>query len=123
MSIRSVCLNCIDGRTQLPVIEWIKTNYNVENVDMITAPGIDGQLAQTDHEPTEILKNLKISVEINKTNPIFVVGHHDCKGNPVDDDTHKKDVFAAVQKLKKLYADNDIVGLWVNDQFQVELAS
>ena len=36
------CLNCIDGRVQLPIINWITTNYDVKYVDMITAPGIDG---------------------------------------------------------------------------------
>ena len=34
-------LNCIDGRTQIPVINWIKENFNVEYVDLITEPGMD----------------------------------------------------------------------------------
>jgi len=45
MGKRAICLNCIDGRVQLPVIEWIKQNYGVDHVDMITEPGMDGFLA------------------------------------------------------------------------------
>ena len=39
------CLNCVDGRVQLPVIQWIKENYNIDYVDMITEAGMDGILA------------------------------------------------------------------------------
>lgn len=39
------CLNCIDGRAQLPVIQWITLNYQVDYVDMVTEPGMDGILA------------------------------------------------------------------------------
>ncbi|MEN6292607.1 MAG: carbonic anhydrase [Methanobacterium sp.] len=41
----ATCLNCIDGRVQLPVINWIMKNYNVKYVDMITKAGMDGFLA------------------------------------------------------------------------------
>jgi hypothetical protein len=34
-------LSCIDGRVQLPMINWIKEKYSVDFVDTITAPGID----------------------------------------------------------------------------------
>jgi Putative carbonic anhydrase len=38
----ATCLNCIDGRVQIPVIEWITRNKGFKYVDMITKPGIDG---------------------------------------------------------------------------------
>ena len=34
---------------------------------------------------------------------IFVVGHYDCGGHPVDDETHKSDIRKSVENLKKLY--------------------
>ena len=43
---RAVCLNCMDGRAQLPVIEWVKKNCDVEFVDMITEAGMDGFLTK-----------------------------------------------------------------------------
>jgi hypothetical protein len=35
----------MDSRVQLPVIQWIKENYNVNFVDLITEPGMGGVLA------------------------------------------------------------------------------
>ena len=32
-------INCMDGRVQIPVIEYMKTTYDVEYIDMITEPG------------------------------------------------------------------------------------
>jgi len=32
-------INCIDGRIQLPVIEYLKIRFNVEYVDTITEAG------------------------------------------------------------------------------------
>ena len=45
MDIRATCLNCMDGRVQLPVINWIRENYKIDNVDVITEAGMDGVLA------------------------------------------------------------------------------
>ncbi|WP_242850643.1 carbonic anhydrase [Clostridium lundense] len=39
-------LNCIDGRTQIPVIKWMKENFHVDYVDLITEPGMDKVLSQ-----------------------------------------------------------------------------
>lgn len=38
-------INCIDGRVQLPVIKWLKENYYLDFVDMITEPGPDKVLS------------------------------------------------------------------------------
>jgi hypothetical protein len=32
-------INCMDGRVQLPVIEWLKKNYKADFIDTITEPG------------------------------------------------------------------------------------
>jgi len=34
----ATAINCMDGRAQLPVIEWIKEKQPVGFVDMITEP-------------------------------------------------------------------------------------
>ena len=38
-------INCIDGRVQLPVINWMKATHHVDWVDVITEPGADEALA------------------------------------------------------------------------------
>ena len=35
----------MDGRVQLPVIQWIKENYRVDFVDVITEAGMDSVLS------------------------------------------------------------------------------
>ena len=89
----ATCLNCIDGRAQLPVIKWIQENYDVEYVDMITEPGIDGLLADNNRSIDGVIEKIGISIEKNSASIIFVVGHHDCKGNPVDEATHKEQIL------------------------------
>ena len=56
----ATCLNCIDGRVQLPAINWITEKYNVKYVDMITKARMNGFLADTNADINEILKNVKI---------------------------------------------------------------
>ena len=120
METRATCLNCMDGRVQLPVLSWIKTNYPVHFVDVITEAGMDGVLARQE-DISEVLRSIKVSVNINKSTRLFVVGHYDCRGNPVDEKLHRQEVIDAVHRLKPLWPAQDVIGLWVNDQWQVEL--
>ena len=120
METRATCLNCMDGRVQLPVLTWIKTNYPVDFVDVITEAGMDGVLAKQE-DISEVLRSIKVSVNLNKSTRLFVVGHYDCRGNPVDEKLHRQEVIDAVKRLKPLWPKQDVIGLWVNDKWQVEL--
>ena len=119
METRATCLNCMDGRVQLPVLTWIKANFPVDFVDVITEAGMDGVLAKQE-DISEILRSVKVSVSINKSTRLFVVGHYDCRGNPVDETLHRKEITKAVKRLIPLWPDQQVVGLWVNDRWQVE---
>ena len=120
METRATCLNCMDGRVQLPVITWIKANYPVDFVDVITEAGMDGVLAKQ-KDIAEVSRSIKVSVNLNKSTRLFVVGHYDCRGNPVDEKLHRQEVIDAVKRLKPLWPAQDVMGLWVNDRWQVEL--
>jgi carbonic anhydrase len=119
---RAVCLNCIDGRVQLPAIQWIKDNYKIDHVDMITEPGIDGFLSDNTNPIDEINRKVKISIEKNKASIIFIVGHYDCKGNPVSEPTHKDQILLATDRLKREFSEMTVMGLWVNSHWKVERA-
>ena len=119
METRATSLNCMDGRVQLPVIAWVKANYPVNFVDVITEAGMDGVLAEQ-KDISEILRSIKVSVTLNKSTRLFVVGHHDCRGNPVDEKRHHENITAAVKRLRPLWPAQEVVGLWVNDQWQVK---
>ena len=122
METRATCLNCMDGRVQLPVLTWIKANYPVDFVDVITEAGMDGVLAGQE-DISEILRSVKISVHLNQSTRLFIVGHYDCRGNPVDEKDHRKQITGAVKRLRPLWPAQEVVGLWVNHQWQVELVS
>ena len=117
---RATCLNCMDGRVQLPVLNWIRQQYNVDFVDVITEAGMDGVLALQDNID-EIIRSIKISIDVNKSVRIFIVGHYDCRGNKVDEKTHHKHIIKSVVRLKRQWPELEIIGLWVNGQWQVEV--
>ena len=109
----------MDGRVQLPVLHWIRGHYPVDFVDVITEAGMDGVLAKQE-DISEVLRSIKVSVNLNKSTRLFVVGHYDCRGNPVDETHHREDITKAVQRLRLLWPAQEVVGLWVNNRWQVE---
>ena len=117
---RAVCLNCIDGRVQLPVIQWIAENHKIDFVDMITEPGMDGFLSDNTNSIEEIKRKVSISIEKNNASMIVIVGHYDCKGNSVSEAVHKDQILLAVDRLKKKFSEIAVIGLWVNEQWQGE---
>jgi hypothetical protein len=110
----------MDGRVQLPVLSWIRENYSVDFVDVITAAGMDGLLVSKkniDH----IVSSINTSISVNGSTRIFVVGHHDCRGNPVDEKAHHEHIMLSVKRLKGHWPKMEIIGLWVNSRWLVEL--
>lgn len=110
----------MDGRVQLPVIQWIKENYSVDFVDVITEAGMDNVLSNQ-KDIAEVLRSITISVNVNKSTRLFVVGHHDCRGNPVEESIHRRQITSALKRLQAHWPNHEIVGLWVNKSWQVEV--
>ena len=119
MDTRATCLNCMDGRVQVPVLTWIKAEYPVDFVDVITEAGMDRVLAKQE-DISEVARSINVSIDLNKSKRLFIVGHYDCRGNPVDETSHHKDISAAVERVKKLWPKHEVVGLWVNNRWEVE---
>jgi carbonic anhydrase len=108
------CLNCIDGRVQLPVINWINENFGTDYVDMITYPGINGILAGKNSATDDIQEKIELSIAGHSSSQIFVVGHHDCLANPVSDKIHKEQIIESVGNIKQLNLSCSVTGLWVD---------
>ncbi len=121
MDTRATCLNCMDGRVQLPVLTWIKKKYPVDFVDVITEAGMDNVLSNQ-ADISEVLRSINVSINVNKSTRLFVVGHYDCRGNPVEEETHREQISNAISRLKGHWPGHEIVGLWVNKNWQVEVA-
>ena len=115
-------INCMDGRVQLPVIQFLQDLFGVEYVDMITAPGPVRILAQQDNPPIvdAILERVAISVQKHGSTQIAVVAHHDCAGNPADRDAQVAQVRQSIDFLKGRFPQVEFEGLWVNENWDVE---
>lgn len=122
MDRRATCLNCMDGRVQFPVLEWIKTTYPVDYVDVITEAGMDGVLSGQ-QDISEIMRSIAVSVNVNKSTRLFVVGHYDCRGNPADESVHRRQISEAVKRLEPHWPEQIVEGLWVNASWQVDVVA
>lgn len=112
-------VNCMDGRVQLPVIDYIKSRFDVEFVDSITEAGPNRMLAEGDARVDGILARVNISVQKHDSAGIAVAGHHDCAGNPAPKDAQLKHIKAAVQFMQTRYPGLPVAGLWVDENWRV----
>ncbi len=114
-------INCMDGRVQLPVIEYMKSRYGVDYVDIVTEPGPNKILAENGYKTTieSIKKRVKISVECHNSKQIAIVGHYDCAGNPEDKETQTTHILSAIKTVKSWGLNVQIIGLWVDENRMV----
>lgn len=114
-------INCMDGRTQLPVIDYMLRTYSADFVDSITEPGPCGILAEQNDTATieSILHRVRISTDNHGSGVVAVVGHGDCAGNPLPDDTQRDQLAKAKRFLQERLGNTDVVALWVNERWDV----
>lgn len=115
-------INCIDGRTQEPVIIFMKQKYNIDGVDMVTFPGVDGIMSSRENsDKIELIRReVSISIEKHHSRIIAVIGHFDCAGNPGDKDHHYAHIRKAVHEVFSWNFDVQVAGYYVNDKLQIE---
>jgi len=122
MSNFVTAINCMDGRTQLPVIDFLKNNYNAKFVDNITEPGPIKYLEM--RENCELLESFKrrldISVKKHGSNLIAIVAHYDCAGNPLPKEKQLVQLQKSCDFIKGMYPTVEVIGIWVNDEWKVE---
>ncbi|MCK4836606.1 MAG: hypothetical protein KAT17_08205, partial [Candidatus Aminicenantes bacterium] len=96
-------------------------NYEVDYVDAITEPGPCKILAENQDKilVDSILSRIDISINKHKSQLIFISGHYDCAGNPVDKTTQIDQVQKSIEFLKHNYPDTEISGLWIDDRWKV----
>ena len=114
-------INCMDGRIQEPITNYIKKKYNVLFVDMITGAGPVKILSNKKTENLEsIISCIDISLKKHKSKGIAIVAHYDCAGNPITDEEQKKLLQKSVIFLKNKYINVSVCGLWVDKDRKVE---
>lgn len=116
-------VNCMDGRVQEPVINWLKKNYGTKFVDMVTEPGPIKILSDNNNNclVESIKARLTVSVEKHGSCVIAVVGHYDCAGNPSSKETQISQIKDSIKLISSWFNNVTIVGLWVNHNWEVEL--
>jgi hypothetical protein len=112
-------INCMDGRTQLPVNEYLKSRFNFDYIDTITEPGPVKILAENLPGVASIEQRVKISVEAHGSKLISVVAHYDCAGNPVPKETQLKQLEDALKTVRAWNYNVQCIGLWVDENWQV----
>lgn len=118
----AAAINCIDGRVQAPVAEWLKLHAQVQYVDMITEPGVDKVLTSGDAQKTSsIAEKMRISVEAHGSSVIAIVGHFDCAANPVSFEDHKKQIEESVAIVRSWGESLRVIGLYVNEWNAVDV--
>ena len=115
-------INCIDGRVQVPVADWLKLHSQVQYVDMITEPGVDRVLAEGDsNRIAYIAEKLQVSIQAHQSKTLAIVGHFDCAANNVSFEEHKEQIEKSVDLINSWNLGIRIFGLYVNEWNAIDL--
>ncbi len=116
----ATAINCMDGRTQEPIISWAKKTFGVNYVDAITEPGPDKILAEGPDTLVESIKN-RVMISVNKhgSQNVIMVSHHDCAGNPVSKEEHLDQLKKSVDVISSWDLGVKIIGVWIGEDWKV----
>lgn len=113
-------INCMDGRVQQPVADYLKKHCCVDYADAITEPGPCKILAENLDSAVvaDIQKRIDISVNKHNSKVIAIVAHPECAGNPVDKNHQVEHLYLAYKKVKSFGFKADILLLWVENDWK-----
>jgi hypothetical protein len=119
----ATAINCIDGRVQLPVIAWLRAQYDIEYVDMVTELGPDAILSKGDDmlSYSSIKKRVELSVKQHDSKLVVVSSHYDCSANSRDREKIFKQVILAVRNVESWNLGVDVIGLWIDENWHVNV--
>ena len=120
MATFAASINCIDGRVQAPVSDWIRKTHGVDFVDVISEPGCDLVLSAPSDAESRIKTKLEISVNAHGSRMVFVSGHHQCAANPVSREEHMGHIRAAMDRIDSWNLPVRVRGLWIGDSWNAE---
>ena len=115
-------INCMDGRVQLPVINYLRERFSAEYIDSITEPGPVVILAEKtgSEQARSILARVEISLTKHKSGGIALIAHYDCAGNPAPESVQREQLVQSLAFLHGHYPTVEIIGLWVDSNWQVK---
>ncbi len=110
----------MDGRVQDAVKNYMKENYSVDYVDIVTELGPNKILA--DNADKIIIENIKKRVEVSVNHHgskvVAIAGHFGCAGNPAEKEVQMGHLKRAEEVVKSFGFDVELVLLWVDGNWQ-----
>lgn len=114
-------VNCMDGRVQRPVIDWMEQTYQATYVDMVTEAGPNKVLVEGSDELVQAMKQkIEVSLNVHGSKVLATIGHHGCAGYSADRDEKEARIKDNVKRLKSWYPETEVIGLYVNENWEVE---
>ena len=115
-------INCMDGRTQLPVIQYLMKRFDVKYVDMLTDAGPLGLLANEPDSPRALAfdERLETVIRVHDVKELAIAGHWDCRGNPVPREVQLDQQREVVLRFRERFPNLTVIGLWVGESGAVE---
>jgi carbonic anhydrase len=115
-------INCMDGRVQDAVKNYMKENYSVDYVDMVTEPGPNKIICNKEECDNAVIDDIKkrvaISVEHHGSKVVAVVGHFGCAGNPVPKEEQIEQLKKCKEAVELFGFPVEVILLWVDGDWQ-----
>ena len=114
-------INCMDGRTQIPVNAYLRQQLEVDYVDTVTEAGPVRVLAEEPESALtrSILNRVSVSTGHHGSKCVAIVAHYDCAANPVPDEVQKRQLDLSVRFVAAQCPGVGVLGLWVDDTWSV----
>jgi len=114
-------INCMDGRTQLPVNAYLRQQLEVDYVDTVTEAGPVRILAEEPESALtkSILDRVRISTSHHGSKCVAIVAHAHCAGNPAPKDAQIEQLDLAVRFVAAQCPGIRVLGLWVGETWTV----
>jgi len=114
-------INCMDGRVQIPVNEYMVSKFKADYVDTITEAGPNKILADADN--AVLIESIKARYEVSTvkhdSKVVAIVGHYDCGGNTAEEKEQLEQIKMACEHVAKWNTDVNVIGLWVDETWTV----
>ena len=112
---------CMDGRFIHIINEYIRSNYRYEYVDTITDAGPVSKIVYDEYLRDVEDKIVLISINKHKSDHVFIAGHSDCAGCPIDDETQKGYIKKAAEMIHHNLPGIAVTGLFVLESGEIEI--
>lgn len=115
------CPDCRLWQEDVHYLERVREILEVDLVDLLSSPGMDGILSNGESPSKEVIKGwFQKLVELHQPVAVAVVGHCNCGGNPVSDEQHEVDVRGSVETVKSWVFEISIIGILAEHQSDTE---